>query len=70
MTEINVNLVIKDILQRSPIINALIAQKKVGILGGMYNADNGQVAFNDEQLIPTQEAAKNIITWLKKNANL
>lgn len=51
VTEINVNLVIKDILQRSPIINALVTQKKVGILGGIYNADNGQVAFNDEQVM-------------------
>ncbi len=48
VTHINVDLVINNILQRSPIINTLIKQKKVGIIGGVYNADNGRVVFNEK----------------------
>lgn len=48
VTQVNVDLVIKNILQKSPIINELVQQKKVGIIGGIYNADNGQVEFNEE----------------------
>jgi carbonic anhydrase len=45
VTEANVNLVINDIQRKSPIIKNLIAQKRVGIIGGLYDADNGQVTF-------------------------
>ncbi len=47
VTQVNVDLVIKNILQKSPIIAELVKQKKVGIIGGIYNADNGQVEFNE-----------------------
>lgn len=45
VTETNVDLVINNILQKSPIINQLVAEKKLDIIGGIYNADNGQVVF-------------------------
>ncbi len=48
VTQVNVNLVIDNILQKSPIINELVKQNKVGIIGGIYNADNGQVEFNEK----------------------
>lgn len=51
VTQFNVDLVIKNILQKSPIIHDLVKQKKVGIIGGIYNADNGQVNFNEENEI-------------------
>lgn len=48
VTAVNVNLVIGNILQKSSIINELVQQKKVGIIGGIYNADNGHVEFNEQ----------------------
>jgi len=48
VTQVNVDLVINNILQKSSIINELVKQKKVGIIGGIYNADNGQVEFDEE----------------------
>jgi carbonic anhydrase len=47
VTQVNVDLVMSDILRNSPIINELVKQNKVGIIGGIYNADNGQVEFNE-----------------------
>lgn len=47
VTRVNVDLVIENILQKSPIINDMVKQEKVGIIGGIYNADNGQVEFNE-----------------------
>jgi carbonic anhydrase len=52
VTQVNVDLVIDNILQKSPIISELVTQKKVGIIGGIYNADNGQVEFKEEIKIP------------------
>lgn len=49
VTEANVNLVIKEIRQKSPIIDKLIAEKKLGIIGGLYDADNGQVRFYEDE---------------------
>lgn len=51
VTQVNVDLVINSILQKSPIINQLVKQKRVGIIGGIYNADNGRVDFNEEYKI-------------------
>lgn len=47
VTEINVDLVIEQILEKSPIIRELVDQKKVGIIGGIYNAETGEVTFSD-----------------------
>lgn len=51
VTQSNVDLVISNILQKSPIINELVKKKEVGIIGGIYNADNGKVEFNEESKI-------------------
>lgn len=48
VTQVNVDLVINNILQKSSIISELVKQEKVGIIGGIYNADNGQVEFNED----------------------
>lgn len=48
VTQVNVDLVINNILQKSAIISELVKQKKVGIIGGIYNADTGQVEFNED----------------------
>lgn len=48
VTQVNVDLVIHNILQKSPVIRELVKQEKVGIIGGIYNADTGQVKFNND----------------------
>lgn len=50
VTQVNVDLVINNILQKSPILNELVKQKEVGIIGGIYNPDNGHVEFNDRYI--------------------
>jgi len=46
VTENNVDVVIEQILNASPIIRELVEQKKVGIIGGIYNAETGEVIFS------------------------
>lgn len=47
VTEANINLVIQKILNKSSIIDELVAQGKVAIIGGLYDADTGEVNFFD-----------------------
>lgn len=51
VTAVNVDLVINNILHKSPIIKELVQQKKVGIIGGIYNAENGHVEFYEKDRI-------------------
>lgn len=44
----NVKNVVTEIKQRSQIIADLINNKQVGIIGGMYNLDNGEVVFDEQ----------------------
>ncbi|MCU0328882.1 MAG: carbonic anhydrase family protein [Chitinophagales bacterium] len=54
VSKINVNRSVQAIIQRSYIIEELIKQKQVGILGAMYNIQTGEVEFYDESnLYPT-----------------
>ncbi len=48
VTRANVDIVIDTILQKSPIISELVKEKKLAIIGGLYNADNGRVEFNKQ----------------------
>jgi len=47
VTEINVHLVIKQILERSPVIKELVENKQVGIIGGIYHAETGEAIFDE-----------------------
>lgn len=49
VTQVNVDFVINNILKKSPIINEMVIKHKVGIIGGIYNADNGQVKFDEKK---------------------
>ena len=42
---INVNLTMKGILEKSPILAEMVRKKEIGLVGGMYNVDTGEVAF-------------------------
>lgn len=43
----NVHHVVKDIRKRSPILDELITQGSIGIVGGMYSVQTGEVTFQD-----------------------
>lgn len=43
----NVKMTIADILMQSPVINELVKENKVKIVGAYYNLENGKVAFLD-----------------------
>lgn len=45
VTELNVNLVMEQIKKQSKILNDLLAEKKIGLIGGLYNAETGKVEF-------------------------
>lgn len=51
VTELHVTLVIEEIQRRSPIIHALVKEKKVGMIGGIYSPETGKVFFNESQVI-------------------
>lgn len=48
VAEINVKRTVNSIMQRSSIIKEMLEQKEIGIVGGMYNVDNGVVEFYDD----------------------
>jgi carbonic anhydrase len=48
VTEINVHLTIKEILEQSPIIAELVKDKKLKIVGGVYDVETGKVTFFED----------------------
>ena len=48
VAEANVREVMKEIPERSPVLRELIAQGKVGLVGGMYDLSTGEVHFFDK----------------------
>lgn len=48
VADINVKNSVKSILQRSTILEQMVLNKEIGIVGGMHNIDNGDVIFYDE----------------------
>jgi carbonic anhydrase len=49
--ELNVKAQIKQILHSSDIIEDLLNDKKIGLVGGMYNLANGEVTFLQDTLV-------------------
>jgi carbonic anhydrase len=45
VAEENVKLVLAQIKERSPILDGLIREGKVGLVGGMYDLESGKVTF-------------------------
>ncbi|HAF00178.1 MAG TPA: carbonic anhydrase, partial [Methylophilaceae bacterium] len=49
--ELNVKVQIKQILHSSDIIEDLLNEKKIGLIGGIYDIASGQVRFLEDTLI-------------------
>lgn len=48
VAERNVEIMVDQIKQRSPILNVMAKNGEIGIVGGMYNIENGKVTFFEE----------------------
>lgn len=51
VASINVKRTVQAIMQRSPILKEMIEKGEIGIIGGMHNLSDGEVAFYNETLI-------------------
>lgn len=49
VAEKNVQNMLKEIPQKSPVIREMIENGQIGIVGGMYNVETGAVEFYDEK---------------------
>lgn len=48
---INVKRTVDAIMQRSPILNEMIKNGEIGIIGGMHNLNDGEVTFYDDSIV-------------------
>jgi carbonic anhydrase len=51
VASINVRLVKKQILERSPVIKEMVANDEIAIIGGMYDVETGVVDFYEKEMI-------------------
>lgn len=51
VAEINVKMTLEKIVTESPIIRELLANKTIGIIGGMYHIETGEVQFYEKEPI-------------------
>lgn len=51
VAELNVMLVKRQIMERSPLLSEMIAQSEVALVGGMYDVDSGAVTFYHERML-------------------
>lgn len=66
VASINVKRSVKSILQRSYILEQLVEEGKIGIVGGMYNIDTGKVVFyKDSEYIKDEQNPKFNVAKLK-----
>ena len=47
VAEVNVEQVVREIRERSPVLDGMITEGQVGIVGGMYSVHSGAVSFLD-----------------------
>jgi carbonic anhydrase len=47
VSEANVKLVLKEIRERSPVLNEMLDKGEIGLVGGMYDLKTGKVQFYD-----------------------
>jgi carbonic anhydrase len=50
VAEANVELVMKEIRERSPILRGMLDRGEIGLVGGMYDLDTGKVRFFDQSI--------------------
>ncbi len=51
VAEQNVLLVKRQVMERSPILAAMISQSELALVGGMYDVDSGAVEFYDSRML-------------------
>jgi carbonic anhydrase len=51
VASLNVDLVQKKILERSPILAAMLEAGEIGITGGMYDVETGRVEFHEPRVV-------------------
>lgn len=51
VAELNVLLVKKQVMERSPLLAAMVANSEVAIVGGMYDVESGAVEFYDSRML-------------------
>ncbi len=51
VAELNVLLVKKQVMERSPLLAAMVANSEIAILGGMYDVESGAVEFYDSRML-------------------
>ena len=51
----------RGIVQRSPILGGLLNQGRIGIVGGMYSVESGEVDFFEQQFkLPATSASASV----------
>jgi carbonic anhydrase len=51
VAEHNVLLVKRQVMERSPVLAAMISQSALALVGGMYDVDSGAVEFYDSRML-------------------
>jgi len=63
VASINVRRTVKEIMQRSPIVNEMIQNGEIGICGAMYNVETGVVDFYNDTMILEKENFLHAVTF-------
>jgi carbonic anhydrase len=58
VASINVRLVKKEILEKSPLIKEMVAKDEIAIIGGMYDVETGVVDFYEKEMISSENMNK------------
>ena len=63
VASINVRRTVKEIMQRSPILNEMIQNGEIGICGAMYNVETGIVDFYNDTMILENKKFLHAVTF-------
>ncbi|SMO44197.1 bifunctional SulP family inorganic anion transporter/carbonic anhydrase [Solitalea koreensis] len=55
VTRLNVFTAMNKVKEASPILAEMLEKKQIGLVGGIYNIDSGEVTFYEEALLPKVE---------------
>jgi carbonic anhydrase len=66
VAELNVLHVLKEIPKQSPIIESMVKDGDIVLLGGMYNVDTGMVELYEDQIINTETLEGSLIESSQK----
>ncbi|MBK9271179.1 MAG: carbonic anhydrase [Saprospiraceae bacterium] len=61
VADINISRSVKSIISRSPILENLIAEEKIAIIGAKYDLDSGLVKFFDDSFVGTRSEINKIL---------